>query len=187
MAAPLAYDPQSLPLGLIGRPHATRGQVKLRLFNEGSRTLSGLALPLEVILEDPEGRRRDARLTVARLVSESYLLAFEGIDDRDQAATLTGLLLRLHRRHLPPLSEEEFYWQDLVGCRVEDQDGRALGTLQAVFDNGAHGVGVVERAGEELLLPLTKPFLLEVDVENRFLRIERLPEEDLHDEDRQEP
>ncbi len=188
MGSPLAYDPSSLPLGMIGKPHATRGQVNLRLFNESSRSLSDMKLPATVVLEDAEGHRSEAKITVVRFVHDHYLVAFEGIEDRDQAGTLTGRLLRVGRELLQPLAADEFYWQDLVGCQVEDQNKRVLGRLQAVFDTGAHGVGeVVHDDGSETLVPLIKPFLLEVNIENRFVRVELLSEEDLDDAGLQSP
>lgn len=187
MAAPLVYDPATLPLGVLGRPHATRGQVKLRLFHEESRSLSAVKLPLAVTLIRGDGEASTAVLLLARLVSDHYLLAFEGVDDRDKAATLTGALLRVPRSALPPLGPDEFYLQDLVGCRVEDQSHSGLGLLQDVFHNGAHAVGVIAGDdGGELLVPLCKPFLLTVDVDGRLVRLERLPEEDLDDAHLQE-
>ena len=183
MGSPLAYDPASLPLGFIGKPHGTRGHVNVRLFNETSRALAELKLPAPVMLEDAQGHRKPATIGTVRFVHDHYLVGFDGIDDRDQASgMLTGRLLRVGRAQLAPLDKDEFYWQDLVGCRVEDQNSKMLGILQSVFNSGAHGIGVVlSDDGVETLIPLIKPFLLEVDVEGRHLRVELLSEEDLDD------
>jgi 16S rRNA processing protein RimM len=117
-----------------------------------------------------------------RFVRDHYLVSFEGIENRDQAEALTGRVLWLDRTVLPPLEPGEYYWQDLVGCEVSDQNGHVVGTVQSVFSNKAHGVAVVMSAlGEELLFPLVPAVLIEVDVSGRRLRVERLPEEDLND------
>ena len=183
MGSPLAYDPLSLPLGFIGKPHGTRGHVNVRLFNETSRALAELKLPASVVLEDAQGQRTPAKINAVRFVHDHYLVGFEGIEDRDEAGvTLTGRLLRVARDLMPPLAADEFYWQDLVGCRVEDQGGKLIGVLQSVFNSGAHGVAVVlSDEGAETLIPLVKPFLLDVNVESRTLRVELLSEEDLDD------
>lgn len=182
MASPLVFDPLTLPIGFIGKAHGTRGHVNLRLFNESGRSLSQLKFPAEVVLETPQGSRKPTVVLAARFVHDHYLLHLEGVDDRDAASALNGQLLRISRAQLPPIQDDEFYRQDLIGCRVVDQNDNPLGTLSTVFDNGAHGVAVIAREdGEELMLPLLKPFLLEVDVPGRFLRFECLPEEDLND------
>jgi len=38
----------------------------------------------------------------------------------------------MRRDELPPLPEDEFYWADLVGCRVSDEKGSPLGEVIAV-------------------------------------------------------
>lgn len=181
MGAPLAYDPKTLPLGTVGKPHGTRGQLHFRLFNDGSRVLSSLRMPLSVWLEGPEGSQ-GCVIEQARFAHDHYLLGIAGVTDRDQATALVGRVLRVARDTLPPLAAGEFYWQDLVGCEVTDQVGRLLGRVQAIFDNGAHGVGsVVDAQGHETLIPLVAPLLLVVDVEGRHVQVKSLDIEDLDD------
>ena len=178
----LTYDALWLPLGTVGRAHATRGEVSFRTFNEDSRTLLDLSLPFAATLQDERGGKQEMKVTSVRFVKDHFLLAFEGLADRDAADTLKGRLLWIARSLMPALAAGEFYWQDLVGCQVYDQNGKPLGQMQSVFNTRAHGVGsVISAQGEETLIPLVPAFLLEIDVPGRKLTVERLPEEDLND------
>ena len=182
MASPFAYDDSRLPLGVIGRAHATRGEVNFRAYNEDSRTLSDVPLPFIAVLEDATAHRQEMTITSVRFVRDHFLVSFEGVTSRDQAEALTGRVLWLDRKFMPPLQPGEYYWQDLVGCAVSDQNDQLLGHVQSVFSNKAHGVAVVVSAsGSELLFPLVPAVLLEVNVPERRMRVERLPEEDLND------
>lgn len=182
MGNPFVYDGSRLPLGVIGRAHATRGEVNFRAYNEDSRTLSEVSLPFAAVLEDAAAQRQEMKVTGVRFVRDHFLVSFDGITSRDQAEGLTGRVLWLDRNLLPPLSPGEYYWQDLVGCDVFDQTGQQLGQVQSVFSNKAHGVAVVTSAsGGELLFPLVPSILLDVNVAERRVRVERLPEEDLND------
>lgn len=182
MGNPFSYDGSRLPLGVVGRAHATRGEVNFRAYNEDSRTLSAIPLPFVAVLEDAAAQKQEMKINSVRFVRDHFLVSFEGVTSRDQAEALTGRVLWLDRTFLPPLEPGEYYWQDLVGCDVLDQNGDLLGKVQSVFSNKAHGVAVVLSAsGVELLFPLVPAVLLEVNVLERRLRVERLPEEDLND------
>ncbi|MDX2023630.1 MAG: ribosome maturation factor RimM [Deltaproteobacteria bacterium] len=182
MGNPFAYDDARLPLGVVGRAHATRGEVNFRAYNEDSRTLSNVPLPFAALLEDAQAQRQEVKITSVRFVRDHFLVQFEGITTRDQAETLTGRVLWLERKLLPPLGPGEYYWQDLVGCDVFDQHDESLGKVQSVFSNKAHGVAVVvSPAGDELLFPLVPAVLMDVNISERRVRVERLPEEDLND------
>jgi 16S rRNA processing protein RimM len=101
------------------------------------------------------------------------LLSLRGVESREAARALAGLLVAVDARHLEPLPSGEFYEYQLVGCTVVSQDGRALGKVRALWDTGAHGVFVVEdERGEELLLPAAPELLREVDVERERIVIE---------------
>ena len=82
------------------------------------------------------------------------------------AALLIGCQIAVDRESLPTLANNEFYWTDLIGCAVQDSQGKALGLLTRLFETGAHDVMVVKTAeGEELLIPwVTEHFILEVDL-----------------------
>ena len=76
---------------------------------------------------------------------------------------------------LPPLEPGEYYVEDVLGCAVEDEAGRALGVAVGTFWNGAHDVvTVVDRRGTEqraTLIPLVPDFVLTVDARGRKIRV----------------
>ena len=99
-------------------------------------------------------------------------MRLKGVDDRDAAAALTLAEVRVPRTALPPLGPGEFYVEDLIGCAVDDEAGRALGTVEGTFWNGAHDVAtVVAPDGVERLLPLIPDCVLEVDVPGRKMKV----------------
>jgi 16S rRNA processing protein RimM len=105
-----------------------------------------------------------ATITAVRRTADGFLLRLDGVSTREQAALLTGRELGLPKTTLPPLGAGEFYVDDLLGCRVEDGEGRVLGVVRSVFWNGAHDVMVIgdgERG--ERLLPAVPEFIVAVD------------------------
>jgi 16S rRNA processing protein RimM len=92
------------------------------------------------------------------------LVRFAGIDDRDHAAELTKGELLAERAALPDPGPGVMYTFQLIGLRVETEDGRALGTLADVMPTGAHPIYVV-RGARELLVPATAETVRRVDLE----------------------
>jgi 16S rRNA processing protein RimM len=110
------------------------------------------------------GSETPATVTAVRPIVDGFLLRLEGVSTREGAASLTGQKLWLPRTTLPPLGAGEFYVEDLVGCVVEDREGRRLGIVSSVFWNGGHDVMVVG-GGEaaERLLPAVPEYIVAID------------------------
>jgi 16S rRNA processing protein RimM len=103
-------------------------------------------------------------------------LALRGVTDRDAAQGLTGRLVTGDPEHLPRLPEGEFYWYELIGCRVQASGGRIIGTVKEIWETGAHDVLVVEgEDGRRCLVPTARAVMKEVDVESGRIVVEDLP------------
>ena len=73
------------------------------------------------------------------------------------------------------LAEDEFYDWELAGCRVETIGGEHLGSVREVLRTGGVEVLVVESAagaGRDYLLPLAEEICVEIDVENKLVRVD---------------
>jgi len=88
------------------------------------------------------------------------------LETREDAEALKGTRLYAERSALPPPDDEEFYYADLLGLRVEMADGTVLGKVKAVQDFGAGDVieYLPAGGGESLYLPFTREVVPTVDV-----------------------
>jgi 16S rRNA processing protein RimM len=165
---PSGYDPETLEVGVFGRPHGVTGELHFRPHNRGGRALEGVKNLLVVTAD----RTISCAVTALRPVADGYLIRLAGVNDRDAAAALTLAEVRVPRRMLPPLAPGEYYVEDVVGCAVEGEDGRPLGQVRATFWNGAHDVATVaDAAGRERLIPLVPDFVLSVDASGRKMQV----------------
>jgi 16S rRNA processing protein RimM len=72
-----------------------------------------------------------------------------------------GATLAVPRVELPPLEEDAYYAFQLVGLRVEEEGGRALGTVLEVENRPANDTLELDTG---LLLPLVAACVLDVDL-----------------------
>jgi 16S rRNA processing protein RimM len=143
----------------MGRPHGLDGEMMLRPHNRrGAELAAGTAVILE-----RGGVREERRLERVRPTADGWLVRLDGVASRDDAAALVNAGVRMRRSALPALAPGEFYVDDLLGCAVTGDDGRALGTVQSVFWNGAHDVMVIRRDEVEHLVPVVAQVVRDVD------------------------
>ena len=141
-------DLDLIPVGRVGRPHGVDGS----FFVEE---------PSEV-----EGRfARGATLWVDGFEVE-IVVSKRGSGGRPvlmlDRAVVRGSTLSVPRETLPEPDEDTFYVFQLVGLTVEEDGGRALGTVVEVHNGPANDS---LELGSGLLLPLVAACVLDVDLE----------------------
>ena len=129
----MAARPDRLEVGRVGRPHGLSGEVAVTFTSDrDERHAPGAVLYLE-----------DRALVVetARPHQGRWLIRFEGVADRDAAASLRGGVLSAD----PLAGEPDEWWaHELVGAEVVDVDGGAHGRVVALEANPAHDLLVLD-------------------------------------------
>jgi 16S rRNA processing protein RimM len=137
----LAPPVRWVELGRIGAPFGLQGWVHVTSYTE----------PPEALLEYPEwalrpegGERKRHRLVEGQPQGERLVVRFEGVENRDVAALLTGAWVEVERAELPPTGDREYYRADLLGFEVTNLEGVALGRVAYFIDAPTGAVMVVE-------------------------------------------
>ena len=78
---------------------------------------------------------------------------------------------------LPETAADEFYWSDLVGMRVINEQDEYLGDITEMFETGAHDimrVGVTSDSldKEERLIPWHKQTVIQVDKTGKTVTVD---------------
>ncbi len=123
-----------------------------------------------------QGEWRPFAIEAGRAHGAGVVLKFVDYDDRDQAATLIQSDIAVRRAQLPLPKPGEYYWADLEGLRVMTLEDVDLGTVDHVFATGANDVLVVKGERERLLPFLKGSVVVEIDLEQRLLRVDWDPD-----------
>ena len=143
-----------LPAGRVGRAHGL----------DGSFYVEDAA---HALAEGTELTIGDRRAAVERRAGSDArpLIRVAGVDDRNAAEELRGapILVPGGREELGP---EQWYDDDLVGCRVE-----GIGEVRAVL----HGPScdVLEVGDDAVLVPLVRDAVTSVDLDARLIEVDR--------------
>lgn len=129
-----------LVVGKIGKPHGLKGWVRLNSFTSPPENV----LQYRSFAAHRARRDIELELTDARWQGDRLLAHFEGYDDPEAAAELNGLELQIESARLPSLEAGEYYWHQLVGLKVRNQQGELLGRVVRLMETGANDVLVVQ-------------------------------------------
>ena len=94
------------------------------------------------------------------------MLYLAGLSTREAAEALVDRYLEAPAHALEP---DSFYWDDLVGLRVEEASGAVVGELVEVFRAGGNEVYRVVGTGGERLIPALRSVVLRIDLETRVM------------------
>ena len=161
----------------IGAAYGVRGWVKIHPFSHSPDALENATkwwiapyIPEQAVADSawqsvkPKGFKPHA---------DAWVGVVEGWNDRTLAEKFKGWQIAVSRDDFPQTDENEFYWVDLLGAQVINQDGVLLGVVTQLLENAAHTVMNVVSQDEtsvkptEYLIPFVSVFVGEVNVQSQ--------------------
>ena len=156
-----------LLLGKVTKAHGLRGEVKIFSFSGQPENFKGYK---EVSLVDSTGKLSSAlAVEKFRVQGKTVIVQLATVKSRDQAEKIEGMGVLLSKNLLPQTAEDEFYWYQYEGKMVSDQDGRTIGRVESLFNNGAQDIMVVKAGKKEILIPVTKTIIVSETAEELII------------------
>lgn len=146
-------------LGQIGAAHGIKGEISIKTYT---------ADPAAIAAYGPLSSKDGARtfdITVVRVTDRGVVARIAGVADRTAAEKLRNIELYVERSKLPAPNDGEFYHADLIGLRVIDTNGVALGSVTAISNFGAGDLLEIKIASTNAteLIPFTKTAVPKID------------------------
>lgn len=166
---------EAIVVGRIGRPHGVRGEVTIDVRTDvpERRFAPGVTVTCEPATAGP------LLVDGAHWHSGRLLLSFAGVDSREAAEALRGVLLTIDSSEAGPAGDDDegdddVWWdRDLIGLSAYTTDGSLLGTVADVVHAPGGDLLVVARPDEgEHLVPFVHEIVPEVDQTNGRLVVD---------------
>ena len=162
-------DESTVAVGRITRAHGVQGELAVLVISEvPGRFADGETVWLE------DGRT----LTVesSRPHKDRLLVRFREVQSREQAEALQRALLVVPESLSPQLPEGSWWDHRIVGCAIETDTGRALGTVHDVIHTAANDVwSAIDDEGTETLIPVLRDVILDVDMDAKRIVVREIP------------
>lgn len=125
---------------------------------------------------------RSVKVRNAKFHSGDVTATLVDLSERDAAEALKGAVVRVSRADFPALSEDEYYWTDLIGMDVVNLQGDALGKVTDMMHNGAQSIlritpvadptAAEDAKASERLVPFVDQFVRTVDLQARLITLD---------------
>ena len=154
-------------LGYIIKPHGLNGDVSIFIDAdepEAYRNLESVFIEQDKVLIP-------FFVTKLKLSGQKAILKLEESTTIDDAAALKGSKLYLPLSSLPDLSDDQFYFHEIIGYSIIDEIAGDLGEVATVYDVGPQDLLAFHYKGEEILLPINDNTIRSVDKKERCLKV----------------
>ncbi len=159
-------------MGRILAPYGVLGWLKI---HPDTEMLDGL-LDYKTWWIGKDENWRELVVESAKIHNDVLVAKLQEIDGRDAAFACKGKQVAVPRALLPQPEENEYYWSDLIGLDVKNQQNVDFGKITDVLETGANDVIVVKsdkaHGDKERLIPFTAQAILDVDLDAKTMLVD---------------
>ena len=118
----------------------------------------------------------ETKLIQGKRQGKGVIASLQGYADPDSSSRLIGCDIGLRREQLPELGKDEYYWNDLIGLQVINQDGIELGRVERLIETGSNDVLVLQGDCERLVPYIKGQVVKQIDLDQKLIRVDWDPD-----------
>ncbi|WP_296380662.1 ribosome maturation factor RimM [Winogradskyella sp.] len=155
-------------LGKIVKKYSFKGELLAKLDTDEPDLYDNL----DAIFIDLRGNLVPFFIESSQLHKSDLLrINFEDVNTEADADALMKTELYLPLDLLPKLDGDKFYFHEVIGFTIKDQNYGEVGTLKGINDSTAQSLFEIDRDGIEILIPMNDEFIVKVDRANKTIEV----------------
>lgn len=107
---------------------------------------------------------------------KGIIASLQQYSDPETSSQLMGCDIGLRRTQLPELSEDEYYWNDLIGLQVINQEGVNLGVVERLIETGSNDVLIVQGDRERLVPYIRGQVVKNISLNDKLIQVDWDPD-----------
>ncbi len=166
--SPKPGEPVFLAIGQLRRSHGLHGEIILDILTDfPERITPGKTLFIgsshsEIVIKS------------VRPHDKLLLLGFEGIESVEEVRKLTNQVLYVRKSETPKLPKGEYYYHEIIGLNVIDEQDFLIGVIDEIIATGANKVYVIKRDNlPEILIPAIDSVILEINLKENYIKVKQ--------------
>jgi 16S rRNA processing protein RimM len=164
--SPQQGEPLYLVVGQIKKAHGLKGEV---LFEIKTDFPERLRKGKRVYVGD---QHTEETIASTRFHNKGLLIRFDGKEKPEDIESLRNELVYVRSDEIPPLPSGEYYFYQLTGLKVYNEQDGYRGDLTEIMETGANDVYLITTPdGNEVLVPAIDSVIKRIDLENRKMVI----------------
>ena len=147
-------------LGYIVKSHGTKGQLVFHLDVDYPEEYE----EIESVFLEIKGELIPYFVESFNLQKKGRaIVQLEGLDTMEKALALVGTSLFMPLDTLEELEDDQFYYHEIQGFEVLDENLGSLGTVREVYSVATQNLIVLDYQGSEVLIPIVEGIVLKAD------------------------
>ncbi|MGL5295748.1 MAG: ribosome maturation factor RimM [Culicoidibacterales bacterium] len=163
-------------VGKIVNTHGIRGEVKIMASTDfaSERFKKGSTL---YIFNSKQELVETVVVKSHRVHKNMDLVVFEGLENINLVERFKTMIVKFAKDQKEDvLADDEFYYEDIIGCEALTTSGETIGTVSDILETGANDVWVIKRKGAaNILVPYVDEFVESIDIEAKKVVIIPIP------------
>ncbi len=160
---------QLIAIGQYNKPHGVTGELSATIDVDIDVLQS-----LSCLVSDVDGIFVPFFVKACRpKTAETVLLTIDGIGNEREAARLVNreifALKEEFRRESEDADADGYPLDFFIGFTLNDADGNMVGEIVDVDENTENAIFIVDRQGDEVLVPATDDLIVEFDTDKRIM------------------
>ncbi len=154
----MSYD-NHIIVGKILTTHGIKGWLAIGSFTSNPEDI--FKYNLKVVIDN---KFKQLAVTEYNLMPKKIIMKLEDIDSIESCKEYMNLDLYTLTDELPEVESNEYYWHDLIGCSVFNENNILLGVADSLFTSGDTDILVVKNdsSQKETLIPFLKSNIVRV-------------------------
>ncbi|OBK42675.1 ribosome maturation factor RimM [Mycobacterium kubicae] len=162
-----------LIVGRVVKAHGVTGEIVVEVRTDDPEIRFAPGNTLHAKPSRGDGPVRDYVVDSVRAHGGRLLMRLDGVNDRNGADALRGMLFVIDSEDLPPIDEPDtFYDHQLEGLRVFTIAGQEVGVVAEVLHTAAGELLAVKSDAGEVLVPFVGAIVTSVSLEAGTLEID---------------
>jgi len=162
-------QPSYIAIARIARTRGNRGEVLADLYTDFPDRFDALE---DVWLEFADGRLQHMSLEDKWEHKGRIVLKFLGVDSISSAEGYVGSWVVVPVDQAVQLPDGTYFDHDLVGCLVQDTQGRRLGTVSEILHIAGNNQLVVQGENQEYLIPAVDTICVKISIKEKQIIID---------------
>lgn len=147
-------------LGTIVKKYSFKGELLAKLDTDEPE----LYEDLDAIFIDLHGTMVPFFIESSQLHKSDLLrIKFEDVNSEADADALIRAELYLPLNALPKLEGDKFYFHEVIGFQITDENFGPVGTIVSINDTTAQALFEIDHNGKEILIPINDEIISKVD------------------------
>ena len=161
-----------ISVGKILNFHGIKGEAKVGF----TQNQADFVLGLDMVFLKDGSEYRPINVESVRIHKNYALFKFEGINSIDELLPYKGSLLFVEESYIrESLDENEYLIDELVGLSLFDEQGKKLGFVVGVSNNGANDLLSVKTNSKKIcLVPFVEAIIKEVNISEKSITINNI-------------